>query len=217
MNLTDHGLHFSLRGFAPIWIYQERCIKLRYNGVVMKPDDQQLVAQVIKGDENAFLTLYDRYASRVYGLTLRVLGDTMLAEEVTQDTFLKLWSRARQFDSRKGELSPWLLTIAHRTALDRLRLENRRVPASNTNDPEDVWSILPDETTQNSEARWRSLYFAVQSLPEEQRQVIDLAYYKGMSQSEIAEVLGWPLGTVKTRVRSAMQSLRQHWLEEYVE
>jgi RNA polymerase sigma-70 factor (ECF subfamily) len=183
----------------------------------MKPDDQQLVARVVRGDERAFLALYDRYASRVYGLTLRVLGDAMLAEEVTQDAFLKLWSRARQFDVNKGDLAPWLLTIAHRTALDRLRLENRRVPASNTNDPEDVWPILPDETTQNSESRWRSLYFAVQSLPEEQRQVIDLAYYKGMSQSEIAETLDWPLGTVKTRVRSAMQSLRQHWLDSHVE
>ena len=79
--------------------------------------------------------------------------------------------------------------------------------------PRETWPIIPDETTQNSESRWRSLYFAVQSLPEEQRQVIDLAYYKGMSQSEIAEVLGWPLGTVKTRVRSAMQSLRQHWFD----
>lgn len=183
----------------------------------MKPDDQQLVARVVKGDERAFLTLYDRYASRVYGLTLRVLGNAMLAEEVTQDTFLKLWSRAKQFDADKGNLAPWLLTIAHRTALDRLRLENRRVPASNTNDPEDVWPILPDENTQTNEARWRSLHFAVQSLPKEQRQVIDLAYYKGLSQSEIAEVLGWPLGTVKTRVRSAMQSLRQHWLDTHVE
>lgn len=183
----------------------------------MKPDDQQLVARVVKGDENAFLTLYDRYSSRVYGLTLRVLGDTMLAEEVTQDTFLKLWSRARQYDPGQGELAPWLLTIAHRTALDRLRLENRRVPASNAQDPEETWPLLPDESTQNGEARWRSLYFAVRSLPEEQRQVIDLAYYKGMSQSDIAEVLGWPLGTVKTRVRSAMQTLRQLWLEEYVE
>jgi len=179
----------------------------------MKPDDQQLIAGVVKGDEHAFLSLYDRYASRVYGLTLRVLGDTMLAEEATQDTFLKLWSRAKQFDLRKGELTPWLLTIAHRTALDRLRLENRRLPPSNAQDPEETWPIIPDETTQNSESRWRSLYFAVQSLPEEQRQVIDLAYYKGMSQSEIAEVLGWPLGTVKTRVRSAMQSLRQHWFD----
>jgi len=184
---------------------------------VTKSDDRQLVTRVTKGDEEAFLALYDRYASRVYGLTLRVLGDAMLAEEVTQDTFLKLWSRARQFDSGKGELAPWLLTIAHRTALDRLRLESRRIPASNKSDPEETWPILPDQTTQSSEARWRSLYFAVQSLPEQQRQVIDLAYYKGMSQSEIAEVLGWPLGTVKTRVRSAMQSLREHWLEEYVE
>lgn len=183
----------------------------------MKSNDQQLVARVVKGDEHAFLTLYDRYASRVYALNLRVLGDAMLAEEVTQDTFLKLWSRARQFNPGQGELAPWLLTIAHRTALDRLRLENRRLPASNAHDPEETWPIIPDETTQNSEARWRSLYFAVQSLPDEQRQVIDLAYYKGMSQSEIAEVLDWPLGTVKTRVRAAMQSLRQKWVEDYAE
>ena len=180
----------------------------------MKPDDRQLVAQVTKGDERAFLTLYDRYVSRVYALTLRVLGDTMLAEEVTQDSFLKLWSRARQFDPDRGELAPWLLTIAHRTALDRLRLENRRLPASNAQDPEETWPVFADQATVDGEARWRSLYFAVQSLPEEQRQVIDLAYYKGLSQSEIAEVLDWPLGTVKTRVRAAMQTLRQHWRED---
>jgi RNA polymerase sigma-70 factor (ECF subfamily) len=137
----------------------------------------------------------------------------MLAEEATQDTFLKLWSRSRQFNPDKGALGPWLLTIAHRTALDRLRLENRRPPASNPQEPDKVWFSLPDEKTLNGEARWRSLYFAVQSLTEEHRQVIDLAYYKGMSQSEIAEVLGWPLGTVKTRVRAAMQALRQYWLD----
>jgi RNA polymerase sigma-70 factor, ECF subfamily len=181
---------------------------------VTNPDERQLVLRVAKGDERAFLTLYDRYAPRVYALTLRVLSDTMMAEEATQDAFLKLWSRARQFNPHKGSLIPWLLTIAHRTALDRLRLEKRRPPASNPEEPEQTWSTVPDETTQSAEARWRSLYFAVQSLPEEQRLVIDLAYYKGMSQSEIAEVLGWPLGTVKTRVRAAMQALRQHWLEE---
>jgi RNA polymerase sigma-70 factor (ECF subfamily) len=181
---------------------------------VENPDDQQLVSRVAKGDEHAFLSLYDRYASRVYALTLRVLGDTMLAEEVTQDTFMKLWSRSRQFNPDKGPLAPWLLTIAHRTALDRLRLENRRPPVSNSKEPDQIWSTLPDETTQSAEFRWRSLHFAVQSLPRDQRQVIDLAYYKGLSQSEIAEVLGWPLGTVKTRIRSAMQALRQHWLEK---
>ncbi len=180
----------------------------------MNPDDHQLVLRVAKGDEHAFLSLYDRYSPRVYALTLRMLGDIMLAEEATQDTFLKLWSRARQFNPGKGSLAPWLLTIAHRTALDRLRLESRRPPVSNSEEPDQTWSTLPDKTTLSSEARWRSLHFAVQSLPEEQRQVIDLAYYKGMSQSEIAEVLGWPLGTVKSRVRAAMQALRQHWLED---
>jgi RNA polymerase sigma-70 factor (ECF subfamily) len=180
----------------------------------MNLDDHQLILRVAKGDERAFMALYDRFAPRVYALTLRVLGDTMLAEEATQDAFLKLWSRARQFNPHKGSLAPWLLTIAHRTALDRIRLEKRRPPASNSEEPEQTWSSVPDETTMSGEARWRSLYFAVQALSEEQRQVIELAYYKGMSQSEIAEVLGWPLGTVKTRVRAAMQALREHWLGE---
>jgi RNA polymerase sigma-70 factor, ECF subfamily len=180
----------------------------------MNQDDHKLVQQVAKGDERAFIELYDRYSPRVYALALRVLSDSMLAEEATQDTFLKLWSRAKQFNPHKGKLASWLLTICHHTALDRLRLENRRPPASNSIDPEQTWATLPDESTSSGEARWRSLYFAVQDLPDEQRQVIDLAFYKGMSQSEIAEVLGWPLGTVKTRVRAAMESLRQHWFQE---
>jgi RNA polymerase sigma-70 factor, ECF subfamily len=183
----------------------------------MNQDDQHLMQRVAKGDERAFIKLYDRYSPRVYALALRVLNDKMLAEEVAQDSFLKLWGRAKQFNPHKGQLITWLLTICHRTALDRLRLENRRPPASNSAEPDVTWSSLPDEKTESSEARWRSLYFAVQSLPDEQRQVIDLAYYKGMSQSEIAEVLGWPLGTVKTRVRAAMQSLRQHWFQDNTE
>jgi len=177
-------------------------------------NDLELIRRVAYRDEHAFMALYDRFAPHVYALTLRVLGESMLAEEATQDTFLKIWSRARQFNPGQGDLAPWLLTIAHRTALDRLRLENRRLPASNARDPEETWAILADERTENSDARWRSLHFAVKSLPKEQQQVIDLAYYKGMSQSEIAEVLGWPLGTVKTRLRTAMQSLREHWLHD---
>ena len=181
----------------------------------LKPTpDSDLAQQVARRDERAFLALYDRFASRVYALTMRVLGDAMLAEEATQDTFLKLWSRARQFIPGQGELSSWLLTIAHHTAQDRLRLESRRLPASNEQDPEETWQVVADEKASSSEARWRSLYFAVQSLPLEQRQLIDLAYYKGMSQSEIADVLNLPLGTVKTRLRAAMQSLQREWLDE---
>jgi len=187
---------------------------IRYNGCVTTLDDTELVAKVADGDERAFLAIYDRYASRVHALALRILGEPMLAEEATQDTFLKLWSRARQYLAERGSLLVWLLTIARRTALDRLRLEGRRPTLSNSEDPDTKWQSIANEDSLSSEARWRSMYFAVQSLPEEQRQVIELAYYQGMSQSEIAEVLGWPLGTVKSRLRAAMESLRQEWLKD---
>lgn len=176
-------------------------------------DDHTLLAGVIKKDQQSFLALYDRYASRVHALMLKILGDPMLAEEATQDTFMKLWERARLYIAARGSFTTWLLTIARRTALDRIRLEARRPLLSDANDPEETWQRLPEPQSQSEEARWRSLYFSVQALPVEQRQVIELAYYQGLSQSEIADVLGWPLGTVKTRVRAAMQTLRKAWLE----
>ncbi len=178
------------------------------------PNDLDLVNRVAQGDESAFLMLYDRYAARVHGLMLRILSDPMLAEEATQDTFLKLWSRARLYLNERGSLLLWLLTIARRTALDRLRLEGRRPLLSDANDPDDHLQFIPDGETTQEESRWRSMYFAVQSLQLEYRQVIELAYYQGLSQSEIAEVLGWPLGTVKTRLRAAMEHLRAKWNEE---
>ena len=177
-------------------------------------NDSDLMARVARGDEQAFLMLYDRHAARVHALTLRILNDPMLAEEATQDAFLKLWSRARLFLNERGSLLLWLLTIARRTALDRVRLEGRRPVLSDSNDPDDLWQVIPDLDSMPEEARWRSLHFAVQSLDPDHRQVIELSYYQGLSQSEIAEVLGWPLGTVKTRMRSAMDHLRQKWNEE---
>ncbi len=177
-------------------------------------NDSDLMSRVARGDEQAFLMLYDRHAARVHALTLRILNDPMLAEEATQDAFLKLWSRARLFLNERGSLLLWLLTIARRTALDRVRLEGRRPVLSDSNDPDDLWQVIPDLDSMPEEARWRSLHFAVQSLDPYHRQVIELSYYQGLSQSEIAEVLGWPLGTVKTRMRSAMDHLRQKWNEE---
>jgi RNA polymerase sigma-70 factor (ECF subfamily) len=181
---------------------------------VTNPNDLELAAHIAQGDEHAFIMLYDRYSARVYALTLRILGDTMLAEEATQDTFLKLWSRARLYLHERGSLLLWLLTIARRTALDRLRLEARRPMLSDANDPDDDWQVIPDLNTVQEESRWRSLYFAVQSLKPDLRKVIELAYYQGLSQSEIADVLGWPLGTVKTRLRAAVQYLRAEWIKE---
>jgi len=175
-------------------------------------DDNELVKLVAGRDRDAFIMLYDRYAARIYGLALRMLGEQMAAEEVTQDTFLKLWTRAVTFSSRKGTLLAWLLTIARRTALDRIRLENRHPEFNNPADPEDTWRLSPDPGSQTEEARWRSLHFALQELPTEQRQVIELAYYHGMSQSQIAKYLGEPLGTIKTRIRLGMEKLRRIWL-----
>jgi RNA polymerase sigma-70 factor, ECF subfamily len=103
------------------------------------------------------------------------------------------------------------LTIARRTALDRLRLEARRPTLSDSKDPAEHWQSIPNGVGLSDEDRWRSVHFALEALSPEHRQVIDLAYYQGLSQSEIAEVLGWPLGTVKTRLRAAMEHLRQEW------
>jgi RNA polymerase sigma-70 factor, ECF subfamily len=177
-------------------------------------DDTELISKVVDGDQRAFLVLYDRYSSRVYTLALRMVRDQMTAEEVVQDTFLKLWSRAGQYLTERGSLLIWLLTIARRTALDRLRLEARRPTLSDANDPEITWELTPEPESTSEEARWHSLYLAVQSLPEEQRNVIKLAYYQGMSQSEIAETLDLPLGTVKTRLRTGMDRLRHQWLTD---
>jgi RNA polymerase sigma-70 factor (ECF subfamily) len=174
-------------------------------------EEMGLIERVAHGDQQAFLVLYDRYSARVHALALYILSEPMLAEEVTQDTFIKFWSRARMYVSERGSFLVWLLTITRRTALDRLRLEGRRPRLSDGRDPDAVWPLLRDESSDPDEARWRSLYFAVQALPAEQRQVIDLAYYQGMSQSEMADELGWPLGTVKTRMRAALEALRRDW------
>jgi RNA polymerase sigma-70 factor (ECF subfamily) len=177
-------------------------------------DDNELIQLVVQRDRDAFITLYDRHSAKVFGLTLRLLGEQMAAEEVTQDTFLKLWTRADTFSSTKGSLLAWLLTIARRTALDRIRLDNRRPDFSNPSDPDDVWRLSPDPDSQTDEARWRSLHFSLLELPDDQRQVIELAYYYSMSQSQIAEFLAIPLGTTKTRLRLGMEKLRQLWIIE---
>jgi len=135
----------------------------------------------------------------------------MMAEEAVQDTFLKVWNHAREYQPQRGALQIWLLSIARRTALDRLRLEARRPLLSDATDPEELWCSIPDAGSTEDEARWRSLYLTVQTLPPEYRVVIELAYYQGLSQSQIAAVLGWPLGTVKTCLRETMQRLRRAW------
>jgi RNA polymerase sigma-70 factor (ECF subfamily) len=176
-------------------------------------EDQEQVQQIVRRDQRAFRALYESYSDRVYTLILHMIDDRMLAEEVLQETFLRLWRRAEQYEPERGSVLIWLLSIARYTALERLRSESRRPLLSDGNEPSPLLENIPEPDSTSEEARWRSLHLAVDALPAEQRCVIDLAYYQGMSQSEIAEHLDLPLGTVKTRLRTGMIRLRQQWLD----
>jgi len=175
------------------------------------PDDATLMRRVAQGDRRAFLSLYDKYASKVHGLSLWMLRDEMTAEEVTQDAFLRLWTRATTFNPDRGRLVSWLLVITRRLALDRIRLDARRPGLSEANSLGESWEDLPDAASHTEEARWGSLRFAMYQLPAEQREAIELAFFHGMSHGQIAEYLELPLGTVKTRLRLGMEKLRRSW------
>ena len=176
-------------------------------------DDRELIRQVVRRDQRAFLALYERYSSRIFTLILHMVSDRMLAEEILQETLLRVWSRAEQYVPERGSPLIWMLAIARYTVLERLRFESHRPILSDGNEPTPLLENLPEPESTSEEARWRSLHLVIQSLPEEQRTVIEMAYYQGLSQSEIAEMLALPLGTVKTRLRAGMLRLRQQWLE----
>lgn len=158
------------------------------------------------------MILYDLFASKVYGLALYLTKDEAMAEEVSQETFVKLWTSADTFRSGRGSVSAWLLTIARRTAIDRFRKQGRRPEIVENMEVEADWNpVMGAPLSDTEESRWRTLYFALRELPVEQRQAIVLSYYHGLSHSEIASHLEIPLGTVKTRIRLGMEKLRESW------
>jgi RNA polymerase sigma-70 factor (ECF subfamily) len=170
----------------------------------------ELLAQIQAGHEAALLALHEQYANLVYSVAYRVLNDQMTAEEVTQDTFMRLWHKAETFDPAKGSFVTWLLTITRRLAIDTHR-KQLRDPVYMNSDIERWESVLgSDEGTDLK----RTLVTVMQGLPKEQHQAIELAYFYGMSHSQIADYLDQPVGTVKTRIRLGMQKLRQAWLTE---
>jgi RNA polymerase sigma-70 factor (ECF subfamily) len=176
------------------------------------PDPDHLAQLVAGGDREAFLQLYELFSPRVYGLALYMVKDPKLAEEISQETFIKLWTAAGTFRPKRGRFATWLLTIARRTAIDRLRRQSRRPPIADEVDPADDWNLdLAQASSGTEESRWHTLYFALQELPPAQRQAIVLSYYHGLSHSEIATHLGIPLGTAKTRIRLGMEKLRTSW------
>jgi RNA polymerase sigma-70 factor (ECF subfamily) len=165
--------------------------------------DGELIARVGEGDSGAFELLYRRYARPVFALALRRLGDRGRAEDAVQETFASIWRSAGSYRQDRGPGAPWLYAVARNAIVDR-----RRALGGPTVEPVDQASKEPGpaERAESSWTAWR-VYRALAELPDHERQLIELAYWGGLSQSEIAEFLGVPLGTVKTRTRSALARL----------
>lgn len=192
------------------------------------PDDAALVRSVAAGSEDALAALYDRYVDSIHAVALRLTNDRQVAEEVVQETFLALWNRAELFDPSLASLATWLRTIARNRTVDRIRAAGRRpplvaLPGQGDERETDVGfdrvgpdavvlggavaDLGPEAAAEAADVR-AAVASALTTMPEHERTVIILAYREGLTQSEIAERLDWPLGTVKTRTRRALAHLR---------
>jgi RNA polymerase sigma factor (sigma-70 family) len=170
--------------------------------------DEAVVALVARSDDTALAELYDRFGRVAYGVALRVLRDEKLAEDAVQEGFLAAWRSAERFMPERGKASTWLLTLVHRRAVDLVRREDRRraealgddlEPAPSDSAEDDAWLRFERERVQA----------ALSQLPDQQRETLELAYYGGFSQSELAERLGQPIGTIKSRMFTGLARLRE--------
>ncbi|MGW4930123.1 sigma-70 family RNA polymerase sigma factor [Agromyces sp. NPDC004153] len=174
-----------------------------------RPTVDELLARVGRGDRDAFGELYDETSPRVFGLVRRLVVDPAQAEEVTQDVYLEIWQHASRFDSARGNAIAWMFTIAHRRSVDRIRSSQAahdrdlRVGARDVEVPVDTVAEAAETSIEHERVR-----DALGELTDLQRECVALAYYGGLTQSEIAERLDVPLGTVKTRIRDGMIRLR---------
>jgi RNA polymerase sigma-70 factor, ECF subfamily len=168
-----------------------------------------LLVRVADGDRGAFAELYDALSSRVFGLVLRVLVDRSQSEEVLQEVFLEIWQSAGRFAPNRGQGRSWILTIAHRRAVDRVRSAQASADRDVRVGFRDL-DVAYDDVAERVELRieGRRVTEALAALPEAQREALTLAYYGGYSQSEIAALSGTPLGTIKTRMRDGLSRLR---------
>lgn len=177
--------------------------------------DDELMDRLERRDLGAFEALYDRYGDLVYSVALRVVGDTYVAEDVAQDVFLRVWRRPEQFDLNRGKFVTWLMSVTRNRSIDERRSRGRRLrhevlpsgyeeedvlPSGNERDDPALATVLSDERA--------AVRQAMEVLPQEQKLAIQLAYFSGLTQQEIANKLGQPLGTVKTRIRLGMQKMR---------
>ena len=180
---------------------------MNYQGLT----DLELLAQIGEKDREALASLYDRYGRRVFALAARILNDPVGSEEVTQDVFMSVWRRGASYTSKKGKFTTWLFSIAHNRTIDELR-KRRRDRSRENDDIEDHYDLKSSDISPADAAVAQSEYAKVKAamdkLPEEQKSVVELSYFKGLTQTEIATKTGQPLGTVKTRMRLALKKLR---------
>lgn len=176
-------------------------------------EDDILIRLIVSAHAEALGALYDRYGRLVFSLALNTVGDHATAEEITQDVFLRVWQRAGQYSADRGKVSTWLTGITRHRAIDQLRRRGSRPEQDSV-----FWAEMPPGSEPSVEGPEHAaaqildrerILSAVALLPEEQKQVLALAYFRGLSQAEIAQTLDLPLGTIKTRVRLGMQKLRQ--------
>ena len=173
--------------------------------------DATLLSRLLQKDVSAFEQLYDRHSRLVYGLVLRILQQASTAEEVVQDVFLQLWRNADQYDSSRGPFVPWLCTMARNRALDQLRLKSER-QRRREDQPDELPPVVvaPDyEKALDEKRRAERVRALMDSLTPQQKKAIELAYFEGLSHSEIAAALKEPLGTVKSWIRNGLLRLKE--------
>ena len=178
---------------------------MRVSASAKNPDEAALVGRIRAGDEIAMADLYDRYSGIVYGVALRVLGNTTAAEDVLQEVFLQLWRNPQAFDADRGRLPAWLAVIARNRAIDHLR---KRPPEDDIEDLAISTGVNLENTTAQRLAVDKVRGVLAQ-LPAEQRRLLELAFFEGMTHSEIAAKTGEALGTIKTRIRTGLLALRK--------
>lgn len=180
---------------------------MRLSGVPAPHNLQEanLIERICSGDENAMADMYDRYSGIIYGVALRVLGNTSAAEDVLQEVFLQLWRNPQAFDANRGRLAPWLAVIARNRAIDYLRKRPREERI------EEV--TISTQVNLEDEAALRQVIAKIRTvmgqLPQEQRRALEMAFFEGMTHVEIAAKTGEPLGTIKTRIRTGLMAVRR--------
>ena len=191
-------------------------VRINSEKKLLDAPDETLIIHVARGDSAALEVLYDRYASRVLGVTVKIIGDQAQAEDILQETFWRVWQSASTYQSQLGSFTGWLFRIARNLAIDAYRRRSVRplVPVSASGEGRDpILDQMPDPDMDVAEQaqsilNHRQIRKALASLPSVQRQVIEMAYFYGMTRQEIAEVTGEAVGTIHTRARLALQKLR---------